>query len=140
MAAKAAPRRFDDQVSVSGQISPDDVAGLPGAGIAMLINNRPDGEDPGQPAAGDIEAAAERAGIAYRHIPIIRGIGPADVQAMDLALGEAKGGKVLAFCRSGSRSALVCALARRQQGVAQTTVEQQLIDAGVDPTPIAHLL
>lgn len=140
MADKAVPRRFDDQVSVSGQIAVDDVAGLPAQGVAMLINNRPDGEDSGQPAAGDIEAAAKRAGIAYRHIPIIRGIGPADVEAMDSAIGEAEGGKVLAFCRSGNRSALVCALARRQQGVARATIEQQLIDAGVDPTPIAHLL
>ncbi|MEO6198470.1 MAG: TIGR01244 family sulfur transferase [Sphingomicrobium sp.] len=134
------PRRFDDQVMVSGQVEVDDVGGLPGQGVAMLINNRPDGEEPGQPAAGDIEAAAERVGIAYRYVPIIRGIGPGDVESMQAALAEAGEGKVLAFCRSGSRSALVCALARRQQGVERAAVEQQLVDAGVDPMPIAHLL
>ena len=133
-------RKFDDQISVCGQITVDSVADLPAQGVTMLINNRPDDEDPGQPAAGDIEAAAERAGLAYRHIPIIRGMGPADVEAMDQAIEQANGGKVLAFCRSGNRSALVSALARRRQGIAQAAIEQQLIAAGVDPSPIAHLL
>lgn len=133
-------RKFDDQISVCGQITVESVADLPAQGVTMLINNRPDDEDPGQPAAGDIEAAAEHAGLAYRHIPIIRGMGPADVAAMAQAIDQADGGKVLAFCRSGNRSALVSALARRRQGVAQATIEQQLIAAGVDPSPIAHLL
>ena len=133
-------RKFDDQISVCGQITAETVADLPAQGVTMLINNRPDGEDPGQPAAGDIEAAAERAGLAYRHIPIIRGMGPADVAAMAQAIDQADGGKVLAFCRSGNRSALVSALARRRQGIAQATIEKQLIDAGVDPSPIRHLL
>ena len=133
-------RKFDDQISVCGQITAETVADLPAQGVTMLINNRPDGEDPGQPAAGDIEAAAERAGLAYRHIPIIRGMGPADVAAMAQAIDQADGGKVLAFCRSGNRSALVSALARRRQGIAQATIEKQLIDAGVDPSPITHLL
>ncbi|MBA3669554.1 MAG: TIGR01244 family phosphatase [Sphingomonas sp.] len=133
-------RKFDEQISVCGQITAETVADLPAQGVTMLINNRPDGEDPGQPAAGDIEAAAERAGLAYRHIPIIRGMGPADVAAMAQAIDQADGGKVLAFCRSGNRSALVSALARRRQGIAQATIEEQLIAAGVDPSPIAHLL
>ena len=72
----------------------------------MLVNNRPDGEEPGQPLAREIEAAAAEAGIAYRFVPIIRGIGPADVEAMQKALREAGDGKLLAFCRSGTRSAL----------------------------------
>ena len=109
-------RRFDDQVMVCGQLAVADVAGLPAQGVTMLINNRPDGEEPGQPAAGDIEAAAERAGLAYRYVPIMRGIGPGDVEAMQHAFEEAGAGKVLAFCRAGNRSALVAALARRQQG------------------------
>ncbi len=72
----------------------------------MVVNNRPDGEEPGQPLAADIEAAAEAAGISYRHVPIIRGIGPADVAAMRDALRAAGDGQTLAFCRSGNRSAL----------------------------------
>ena len=97
-------------VMVSGQIAPHEVAGLAEQGITILVNNRPDGEEAGQPLAADIEAAAEQAGIAYRFVPIIRGIGPADIEAMQEAWREAEGGKLLAFCRSGTRSAFACAL------------------------------
>lgn len=133
-------RQLDDKTMISGQIRPDQVAELKAQGFAMIVNNRPDGEDPDQPAASEIEAAAERAGIAYRHVPIIRGIGPGDVEDMQSALEDAGDGKVLAFCRSGNRSGLVYALARREQGVSREVIEQQLVGAGVDPMPIAHLL
>jgi uncharacterized protein (TIGR01244 family) len=133
-------RLLDEKTATCGQITPGQVAELKAQGFTMLINNRPDGEDPDQPVAGDIEEAAARAGIAYRFVPIIRGIGPGDVEAMQSALEEAGEGKVLAFCRSGNRSSLVWALARRRQGVSREEVEQQLVDAGIDPMPIAHLL
>jgi uncharacterized protein (TIGR01244 family) len=133
-------RQLDETTLVSAQIAPHEVAGLAEQGITVLVNNRPDGEEPGQPLASDIEEAAAQAGIAYRFVPIIRGIGPADVEAMQEALGQARGGKLLAFCRSGTRSAFTVALARREQGSSSETVTQTLIDAGFDPGPIAHLL
>ena len=133
-------RRLDDRTSVSGQIRPEDVAGLAEAGVTMLINNRPDGEEPDQPPGADVEAAAEAAGISYRHVPIIRGIGPADVEAMQDALEAAGAGRTLAFCRSGNRSALAWALAMRAQGRSREEVEQQVAAAGFNVAPIAHLL
>jgi uncharacterized protein (TIGR01244 family) len=133
-------RRLDETISVSAQIAADDVAGLADQGITVLVNNRPDGEEPGQPLASDIEAAAAEAGILYRFVPIIRGIGPADIEAMQEALREAKGGKLLAFCRSGTRSAFAVALAKREEGGSAEEVTQTLTDAGFDPGPIAHLL
>ena len=133
-------RRLDDRTSVSGQIRPEDVAGLAAAGVTMLINNRPDGEEPDQPPGADVEAAAEAAGISYRHVPIIRGIGPADVEAMQDALEAAGTGRTLAFCRSGNRSALAWALAMRAQGRSREEVEQQVAAAGFNVAPIAHLL
>jgi uncharacterized protein (TIGR01244 family) len=106
----------------------------------MVVNNRPDGEDPDQPPGSEIEAAAAAAGIAYRHVPIIRGIGPADVEAMQQAIREAGDGKVLAFCRSGTRSALTLALAMRADGHDREHVERRVTEAGFDIAPIAHLL
>jgi uncharacterized protein (TIGR01244 family) len=132
-------RKLDETVLVSGQIAPDEVAGLASEGVTLLVNNRPDGEEDGQPLASEIEAAAAAAGIVYRFVPIIRGIGPADIEAMQQALDEAKEGKMLAFCRSGTRSALVTALARREQGASVEEVTQALRSAGFDPEPIAHL-
>jgi len=133
-------RQLDDRTLVSGQIRPEEVAGLAEQGVTMLINNRPDGEEADQPLAADIEAAAEAAGISYRHVPILRGIGPADIEAMQEALRAAQGGQALAFCRSGNRSALTWALAMRAEGLAREEVEQRVTDAGFNVAPIAHLL
>ena len=132
-------RRLDDRTLVSGQIRPGDVAGLADQGVTMIVNNRPDGEEPGQPLGADIEEAAKAAGIAYRSVPIIRGIGPADADAMNDAFAQAEG-QVLAFCRSGTRSALAWALAQSETGLPRDEIRQRLAEAGVDPTPIAHLL
>ena len=133
-------RQLDDRTLVSGQIAPHEVAGLAQQGVTLLVNNRPDGEEPGQPFASEIEEAAAQAGIAYRFVPIRRGIGPADVEEMLEALRDAQGGKLLAFCRSGTRSAFACALAHRKEGVSSDEVQQRLTNAGFDPSPIAHLL
>jgi uncharacterized protein (TIGR01244 family) len=133
-------RRFDDNIWVSGQVAPHEVAGLAQQGVTMLVNNRPDGEEPDQPLAGDIEAAAAAAGIACRFVPIIRGIGPADVEAMSDAMRDAGDGRLLAFCRSGMRSAMAVALARRAGGTSAEEIRRALGEAGFDPEPIAHLL
>ena len=132
-------RQLDDRTMISGQLRPDEVAGLAEQGVTLIVNNRPDGEEPGQPLGVEIEEAATAAGIAYRSIPIIRGIGPADADAMNDALA-ASPGKVLAFCRSGTRSALAWALAQGDQGMPREEIQRRLAGAGVDPTPIAHLL
>ena len=133
-------RQLDDRTFVSGQIAPDEVAGLAEQGITVLVNNRPDGEEPGQPLASEIQEAAAAAGIAYRFVPILRGIGPADVEEMQHALREAEGGRLLAFCRSGTRSAYAVALAKREEGASSDEVRECLTSAGFDPSPIAHLL
>jgi len=133
-------RQLCDHVMVSGQIAPHEVAALAEQGITVLVNNRPDGEEPGQPLAGEIEDAAAAAGIAYHFVPIIRGIGPADVERMQEMLREAEGGKLLAFCRSGTRSALTLAVAQREEGASAEEVVEQLNQAGYDHGPIAHLL
>lgn len=133
-------RHLDDRTLVSGQIAPGEVAGLAAQGVTVIVNNRPDGEEPGQPLASDIEAAAAEAGVPYHFVPIIRGIGPADVEEMQKALRQAEGGKLLAFCRTGKRSALVCALAHRDEGASTDEVIAKLDQAGFDHSPIAHLL
>ena len=133
-------RQLDEKVMVSSQVAPHEVAGLAQQGVTMLVNNRPDGEEPGQPLAGEIEDAAAAAGIAYRFVPIIRGIGPADVEEMQKALRATEQGKLLAFCRSGTRSALAIALAKREEGASAEDVARSLNEAGFDHSPIAHLL
>jgi len=135
--------RLDDRTMVDGQIAPDDVAALAGQGVTMIVNNRPDGEDAGQPAGDDIEAACKAANIDYRHIPIMRGMGPADVEAMReaiAAVAQVEGGKMVAFCRSGNRSALAWAVARSEDGVDRAEIERSVEGAGFAVGPVAHLL
>ena len=132
-------RQLDDKILIGGQIRPEDVAALAEQGVTLIVNNRPDGEEPGQPLGMEIEQAASLVGIEYRSLPIIRGIGPADADAMDEALSSTEG-KVLAFCRSGTRSALAWALAQGERGVPREEIKERLVSVGVDPTPIAHLL
>jgi len=136
---KMTPRELDGTTLVSGQVGPGDMARLKDQGVTMIVCNRPDGEEPGQPTAAEIEDAAEQAGLEFRYVPIVRGIGPSDSESMQEAL-EAARGKVLAYCRSGTRSALVWAVARREQGASIEELEEAAARAGVDLTPIAHLL
>ena len=133
-------RQLDDRTLVCGQIRPEEVAGLAQHGVTMIVNNRPDGEDDDQPLAGDIEDAAAAAGIAYRHVPFVRGFGPANADAMREALASAGDGKVLAFCRSGTRSALTWALAKARDGGSRADIEATVTGAGFNVAPIAHLL
>ena len=133
-------RKLDETISVAGQITPDDVAQAAAQGFTFVINNRPDEEQPGQPAAAEIEAAAKAAGLGYRAIPITHaGFSENQVSAMQEAL-EAAPGPVLAFCRSGTRSTLVWALARARMGDDSGTLEAKAQAAGYDLTPIRAFL
>ena len=133
-------RKLDECTLISGQLQPGDLAALRELGITMIVNNRPDGEDADQPPSAAIEQAARDAGIEYRHVPIRRGIGPADVELMQEAMRDCGNGKMLAFCRSGHRSALAWAVAKAAEGTPAGEVQRLAAEAGVDISPVAHLL
>jgi len=132
--------RLDDKTLIDGQISPADIAALKAEGVTMIVNNRPDGEDVGQPTSAEIEAAARDAGLDYRHVPIARGMGPADVEAMRNAIHAADAGKMFAYCRTGNRSALAWAVAKSEDGTSRDELERCVGDAGFDLGPVTHLL
>jgi len=133
-------RQLDDKTLINGQISPEDIDALKALGVTLIVNNRPDGEDVGQPNSDDIEAAAKAAGIDYRHVPIARGLGPSDIEAMREAMHSAGDGKLFAFCRSGNRSVLSWAVAKSEDGVSSADLNRMANEAGFDLGPIAHLL
>jgi len=102
--------------TVSPQITPADVGIAASRGFRAIINNRPDGEGEDQPPSADIEAAARAHGLGYAYVPVVGAhIGEADIDAFHAAL-TAQDGPVLAFCRSGTRSAMVWALAEARRG------------------------
>ena len=133
-------RQLDDRTLVAGQIAPEDVPGLKELGVTLIVNNRPDHEDADQPEGDEIEAAARAAGIDYRHVPIARGLGPSDIEAMREAMHSAGDGKLFAFCRSGNRSTLAWAVARSEDGVPSAELNRMANEAGFDLGPVAHLI
>ncbi|MFN3511491.1 MAG: TIGR01244 family sulfur transferase [Phenylobacterium sp.] len=99
----AAFRKVTDEISVSPQISVEDVAAAAAQGFRTIINNRPDGEEPGQPSNAELEAAARARGLAYHHVPV-RGSPTPDQVAAEREILQAAEAPVLAFCRTGTRS------------------------------------
>jgi uncharacterized protein (TIGR01244 family) len=133
-------RRIDDHVAVAPQISAGEVAAIARAGYAEIVNNRPDDEEPGQPSGAAIEAACREVGIAYRAIPVTHaGFSANQVEAMASAL-TAAAGPVLAFCRSGTRSAHLWALARARMGDMPDELTAKAARAGYDIGGIRALL
>lgn len=125
-------RRIDDSISVASQITPGDCAAAARLGFVMIVNNRPDGEEPGQPDGAAIEAAAHAAGLAYRAIPITHaGFTEEQVEDMYAALHQADG-PVLAFCRSGTRSTYAWALAQAADNVPADLIIAKARAAGYD--------
>ena len=117
-------RRVTDKLSVSPQISLADVAEAARQGFRTLINNRPDGEEPGQPTSQEMEAAAAKAGMAYMYVPV-RGMATPDQVELTRHIVESTDKPVLAFCRSGTRSITTWARAE-----AQTRPKEELISLG----------
>lgn len=102
--------------SVAPQLSLADIAAAKAAGFAMIVNNRPDGEEPAPPQGDDMAAAAAMEGMAYVAIPVGHaGFAHPQLDALDAALAGATG-PVLAYCRSGTRSTHLWALARARAG------------------------
>ncbi|CAN7453863.1 TIGR01244 family sulfur transferase [Phenylobacterium sp. LjRoot219] len=108
-------RRVTDQLSVSPQIALDDVEEAARQGFRLIINNRPDGEEPGQPPSREFEAAAAQAGIAYVHIPVRGGPTHEQVDTQRRVIADSDG-PTLAFCRSGTRSIVTWAIGEALAG------------------------
>ena len=133
-------RTLDPSISVFGQLEPEDVVAAKAEGFTMIVNNRPDNEQPGQPAGAAIEAAAKAVGLAYVAIPVDHsGFNEGQVAAMADAL-EAARGPVLAFCRSGTRSTYLWALARHKLGDDGEQLIAKAANAGYDLSALRPVL
>ena len=133
-------RTLDPSISVFGQIEPEVVGAAKAQGFAMIVNNRPDDEQPGQPAGAEIEAAAREVGLSYVAIPVDHsGFSEWQVKAMAEALQKANG-PVLAFCRSGTRSTYLWALARHSLGDDGEALIAKAANAGYDLNSLRPVL
>jgi sulfide:quinone oxidoreductase len=119
-------------LSVAGRLDRADVDALARAGVRTIINNRPDGEDPGQLPAAEARRIAEAHGIAYHHIPITAAtLSRADVDAFAAVLRDAPA-PVVAHCRSATRSTLLWALTRMREGANSFSLIAGAAQHGID--------
>ncbi|MEH6757523.1 MAG: TIGR01244 family sulfur transferase [Parasphingorhabdus sp.] len=133
-------RSINEKISVSPQISLEDIKAAQADGVTLIVNNRPDGEEPSAPQSADIEAAAKAAGMDYISIPITHsGFSAPQVEAMINALDSSKG-KILAYCRSGTRSTLLWSLAQAKKGMAPDEIARLAGNAGYDITPVRAMV
>jgi uncharacterized protein (TIGR01244 family) len=103
-------------VTAAGALTRDNIEALAAAGTKIIVNNRPDGEDPGQITADEARRLCETHGIAYHFIPFVAAtLTPADIDAFAAVLKNAAG-PLVAHCRSGTRSTMVWALTRVREG------------------------
>jgi uncharacterized protein (TIGR01244 family) len=125
---------------VSEQIDGPSVAVAAAHGVTLIINNRPEDESQDQTPGTEIEAAAIAAGIDYIAIPVTHsGFSQPQVDAMLQAI-EATKGDVLAYCRSGTRSTMLWALAECKQGGDPDALTNMAAKAGYDLTSIRPLM
>ena len=133
-------RRVTDQLQVSPQIGLAEVAEAAAIGVKLIVNNRPEGESDDQTPGAEIEAAARAAGLGYVAIPVTHaGFSEPQVTAMAEALNGADG-PVLAYCRSGTRSTLLWALAEASQGGDPDALTNMAAKAGYDLGPVRPLI
>lgn len=102
--------------SISDQLQPRDVLDLAQAGIASIVCNRPDGEAPDQPGHDQIRAVARDVGLMFAYLPITAGPDCVYDHEGFASLRSELPGPVLAYCRTGTRSASLWALAEASAG------------------------
>lgn len=123
--------KLTPNISVAHQLTEQDLEQAAASGFKTIINNRPDGEAPDQPPSAELAAAAQRLGLAYHHIPAVSGqISDAQVEAFRTALGGAAK-PALAFCRTGTRSTTLWALAASDR-LSANEILQTTSEAGYD--------
>lgn len=99
-------KTLPEDVCVSPQFSPEQMAELAGQGIKTIINNRPDGEMVGQPTSDAVKQAAEAAGLVYYHIPMAREL-TSDLISQSAEVYRTAERPIAAFCASGTRSTVL---------------------------------
>lgn len=140
-------KAISPNLSVSAQILPSDIEDLAKLGFKSILCNRPDGEAADQPTFEEIEIAAKAAGITAKYQPIVAGkVSDEDADDFNTAM-TSLAGPVLAYCRTGTRSATLWSLsaaatkspaeilqATKTAGYDMAGVVRRIVNGGKTPT------
>jgi sulfide:quinone oxidoreductase len=131
-------RKITDALSVAPQIAVSDMPALRAAGFRAIVSNRPDGEDGDQPSFAEIAAAARAVGLEAHHVPVQSGkVGDKDVAAFAAVMADLPR-PVLAFCRTGTRSATLWSLAQAAGNTSLPDILAATKAAGYDLSGVAR--
>ena len=126
--------------SVSPQLVASDLEQAAAQGFKLVVNNRPEDEESEQPSGADLADHAKRLGMAWVDIPVTHaGFSANQVERLGAALEQADG-PVLAYCRSGTRSTMLWALAQARAGRHPAELQDRAVAVGYDLTGLRPLL
>lgn len=132
---------LDARVAVAGQLQPADMAEIAAAGYVAVVNNRPDGEAMfGQPRTADLRTAAEAAGLVFLDLPFSGPRATPDQVRAFADLLSSRPGKIVAFCKSGMRSALIWGAASIASGQPLEQVLATATGAGQNLDAVGDLM
>ncbi|WP_377506828.1 TIGR01244 family sulfur transferase [Octadecabacter sp. R77987] len=140
-------RAINATLSVSPQILARDLQKIADQGYRAVVCNRPDGEGADQPTFEEIEAAAKAVGLEARYVPVVAGkVLDTDADAFGAAMDQLPK-PVLAYCRTGTRSATLWSLsqattlsvadilaATKSAGYDMAGVVRRIVNGGKTPT------
>ncbi len=128
-------------LKVSGQLLPEDIEALKEQGFASVICSRADNEQPEQPGHHALQAACQQAGMQFAYLPVVPGVITDDQVKTFAELIDALPRPVAAYCRTGTRAAMLWALSEVvHNGAAFADVLSVASDAGYDLSSIATRL
>ncbi len=104
-------RALSDDHSVAPQLDPSDMGKLAEMGVTTVICNRPDTEIPPALQAAPMQAAADAAGMQFIFNPIAGREMSLDNVEEQIDAIDCADGPVVAYCATGTRCAIVWALA-----------------------------
>ena len=103
------PIKLAEQYYVLPQISVSDMVKYVEQGFEVIVNNRPDNESEGQPLSSELAEKAQELGVQYIYNPVdLSKLSQTELSQQKNAVSEGK--KVLAFCRTGTRSSVLWVL------------------------------
>ncbi|MCF7521763.1 TIGR01244 family sulfur transferase [Neisseria sp. ZJ106] len=134
-------QKLTDTLYIAPQLTQSDIEQAAALGIQTVICNRPDGEDPAQPEFAQIRQSLAAHNITALHQPIAS---PNHIQAADIdtfaAALQTVPAPILAYCRSGTRSALLWGLAQIRNGGNPATVLAAAQAARIDLSRFVPML
>lgn len=91
---------------VAPQLTAQDIKQAAEQGMNVIMCNRPDGEEPGQPTSAEMKSAAEAEGLSFVYLPM-QGPNFTEDYVRQVKTLNSEQKNVLAYCRSGNRSSIL---------------------------------